>query len=142
MKLTLNFKKNETEYDAMRQDLRTLNKKNEEGVQKCLDLTTHQQTMSEIKDEIAEVKTVPLAEIMKQELEKSLDNMVNEISTVKTNLHETKEVDDDNNNNEIIGSKHDRVACHVQQNKARTMMPLIAALETYKHGGFFPPWYK
>ena len=84
----------------MRQDLRTLNKKNEEGVQKCLDLTTHQQTMSEIKDEIAEVKTVSLAEIMKQELEKSLDNNANEISTVKTNLYESKEEVDEQRDKE------------------------------------------
>ena len=45
------FQKIETEYDAMRQDLRTLNKKIEEGVQKCLDdsdklvKSTHQQTI-------------------------------------------------------------------------------------------------
>jgi len=100
------FQKIETEYDAMRQDLRTLNKKIEEGVQKCLDdsdklvKSTHQQTMSEIKDEIAEVKTVSLAEIMKQELEKSLGNMANEISTVKTNLHETKEEVDEQRDKE------------------------------------------
>lgn len=56
--------------------------------------------MSEIKDEIAEVKTVSLAEIMKQELEKSLDNMANEISTVKTNLHETKEEVDEQRDKE------------------------------------------
>ena len=46
------FQKIETEYDAMRQDLRTLDKKIEEGVQKCLDdsdklvKSTHQHTIT------------------------------------------------------------------------------------------------
>jgi len=45
----------------------------------------------EIKEEIHEVKTKSLADIMKEEMEKSLGNMASEIQTVKSNLHETKE---------------------------------------------------
>ena len=45
----------------------------------------------EIKEEIEEVKATSFADIMKEEMQKNLENMASEIKTVKTNLDETKE---------------------------------------------------
>jgi len=90
------FNKIESDFEAMKYDLRTLNQKIDEGLQKCFEdsdklvKSTQRQTITEIKEEIKEAKTTSFAEIMKQELEKSLDNMTTEIETVKTNLLETK----------------------------------------------------
>ena len=90
------FEKIEADYDAMKADIRTLNKKIDEGLQRCFEdsdklvKSTQKQTINEIKEEINEAKTSSFAEIMKQELEKSLDGMANEIETVKVTLNETK----------------------------------------------------
>ena len=89
------FEKIDADYDAMKADIRTLNKKIDEGLQRCFEdsdklvKSTQKQTISEIKEEIKEAKTSSFAEIMKQELEKSLDGMTNEIETVKVTLNET-----------------------------------------------------
>ena len=47
---------------------------------------TQTQTITEIKEETEDAKTTSFAEIMKQELEKSLNNMTTEIESVKTTL--------------------------------------------------------
>ena len=62
--------------------------------------TTIGSVKGEMKNEIHEVKTTSLADIMKEEMEKSLGNMVSEIQTVKTNLHETKEEVDEQRDKE------------------------------------------
>jgi len=52
--------------------------------------STQQQTVSEIRTLNEEAKATSFAEIMKQELEKSLDHMTVEIQTVKSTLSGTK----------------------------------------------------
>jgi len=53
-----NFKKIASEYDAMRQDIRTLNQKIDEGLQRCFEdsaklvRSAQQQTVSEIEGDI------------------------------------------------------------------------------------------
>lgn len=90
------FEKIEADYDTMKADIRTLNQKIDEGLKRCFEdsdklvKSTQKETIDEIKEEIKEVKSSSLAEIMKQELEKSLDGMANEIETVKSTLNETK----------------------------------------------------
>jgi len=62
--------------------------------------TTIGSLKGEMKNEIHEVKTTSLADIMKEEMEKSLGNMVSEIQSVKTNLYETKEEVDEQRDKE------------------------------------------
>ena len=75
------FQKIESEYDALKQDITTINQKIDEGLQRCFEdpekliRSTQQQTISEIRTLNEEAKATSFAEIMKQELEKSLDNM-------------------------------------------------------------------
>jgi len=86
----------ELQYDAVKEDIKILNKKIEEGMKKCSEdsnkmvKSLQQQTRDEIKEEIEEVKTTSFADIMKEELEKSLGNMATEIQTVKTNISESR----------------------------------------------------
>jgi len=80
----------------MKQDITTINQKIHEGLQRCFEdsekliRSTQQQTVSEIRTLNKEAKATSFAEIMKQELEKSLDDMKVEIQTVKSMLSETK----------------------------------------------------
>lgn len=90
------FEKFETNYDTLKADLRTLNHKIDEGIKRCLEdsdklvKSTQVQTITEIKEEIEEAKATSFAEIMKQQLEQSLDSMAVEIQTVQSTLTETK----------------------------------------------------
>ena len=58
IKLMPNFQKIESEYDALRQDVKTLNQKIDEGLQRCFEdseklvRSMQQQTVSNIKEEI------------------------------------------------------------------------------------------
>ena len=80
------FQKIESEYDALKQDITTINQKIDEGLQRCFEdsekliRSTQQQTVSEIRTLNEEAKATSFAEIMKQELEKSLDNMTTGIN--------------------------------------------------------------
>jgi len=108
------FQKIETEYDAVRQDLRILNKKIEEGVQKCLDdsdklvKSTHQQTITlhkdveiemnktkaEVSNKLKEIfegqESGSWSEIVKREVTSSLNNVSEDIQAVQNTLTETK----------------------------------------------------
>ena len=78
----------------MAADLRTLNQKIDKGLKnkRCLEdsdklvKSMHKETINKIK----EAKTNSSAEITKQELEKSLDGMANEIKMVKFTLNRQK----------------------------------------------------
>ena len=89
------FSKLDSEYEAVREDLKTLNQKIDDGLKQCkvdsdkLVKSIQHQTRNEIKEEIEEVKATSLADIMKEEMEKSLGNMASEIDSVKCNLNET-----------------------------------------------------
>ena len=123
------FQKIESAYDAMKQDITTINQKIDEGLQRCFEdsekliRSTQQQTVSEIRTLNEEVKATSFAEIMKQELEKSLDNMTVEIQTVKSMLSETKtdaaEVRDRENrrNNIVIYRLHESDAQTAEDRK-------------------------
>jgi len=98
-----------SELESMKRELK--NDVKVELAHKTQDMTVMKQEMQnladtigsvkgEIKEEIKEVKTTSLADIMKEEMEKSLGNMASEIQTVKTNLHETKQEADEQRDKE------------------------------------------
>jgi len=86
----------ESGHEAVKEDIKILNQKIDEGIKQCLAdtdkmaKTLQHKTRAEIKDEIEEMKTTSFADIMKEELEKSLGNMATELETVKTNIIESK----------------------------------------------------
>ena len=77
----------------MREDLKTLNQKIDDGLKQCtvdsdkLVKSIQHQMRNEIKEEIEEVKATSLVDFMKEEMEKSLGNMASEIDSVKSNLN-------------------------------------------------------
>jgi len=90
------FSQLDSEYEAMREDLKTLNNKIDDGLKQCkvdsdkLVKSIQHQTRNEIKEEIEEVKATSLEDIMREEMEKSLGNMASEIDSVRCNLNETR----------------------------------------------------
>jgi len=90
----------------MHEDLKTLNKKIDDGLKQCkvdsdkLVKSIQHQTWNEIKEEIEEVKATSLEDIMREEMEKSLGNMASEIDSVRCNLNETRAKADKQRNKE------------------------------------------
>jgi len=78
--------------------------------------TTIGSVKGEMKDEIHEVETTSLADIMKEEMEKSLGYMESEIQTVKTNLYETKEEVDEQRDKER--RRNNIIICNIPESSA------------------------
>ena len=99
--------------------------------------STQKETIDEIKEEIKEVKSSSLAEIMKQELEKSLDGMANEIETVKSTLNETKtdaaEARDRENrrNNIVVYRLHESDTHSTEDRKNKILKHVLISYATH-----------